>query len=229
MNLEGYTPAPLDVKSLPIEDRWILSRLATRATAVTKALEAYHFAEVAADRLRLRVERVLRLVHRDDQGRGGRDPVVPARARGVLDGIMRLIHPMMPFVSGVALGSPERGGPEPGHYEDRTSRGTRVHRRVARVPGLADGPEHGDRHRPDAGTRPRHPRDAEPVSDRKGERGRGREVLGRGREGTHGPRPVRHVARPTRPVRVRPGGDEAEAGRGRSWPRSSRRTWPWPG
>jgi len=32
LNLEGYTPAPLSPDDLPIEDRWILSRLATTAS-----------------------------------------------------------------------------------------------------------------------------------------------------------------------------------------------------
>src|SRR5262245_1722923 len=46
-NVAGYTPAALDPKSLPIEDRWILSRLATTAKAVTDQLEGYHFSDVA--------------------------------------------------------------------------------------------------------------------------------------------------------------------------------------
>src|ERR1700737_2412111 len=39
LNLEGYTPAPLPAEGLPIEDRWILSRLATTATAGAEQLE----------------------------------------------------------------------------------------------------------------------------------------------------------------------------------------------
>ena len=47
MNLEGYTPEAIRLEELPIEDRWILSRLATTAAAVTEHLEGYHFSEVA--------------------------------------------------------------------------------------------------------------------------------------------------------------------------------------
>ena len=41
MNLEGYTPGAVRLAELPIEDRWILSRLATTTAAVTEALEGY--------------------------------------------------------------------------------------------------------------------------------------------------------------------------------------------
>src|SRR5256714_13551870 len=45
MNLEGYTPAAVTVAQLPIEDRWILSRLATTSAQVTKLLDDYQFSE----------------------------------------------------------------------------------------------------------------------------------------------------------------------------------------
>ena len=35
MNLEGYTPAPVAPKQLAVEDRWLLSRLATVTGQVT--------------------------------------------------------------------------------------------------------------------------------------------------------------------------------------------------
>src|SRR5262249_995110 len=43
MNLEGYTPQALKVEDLPLEDRWILSRLAGATAQVTANLEGYHF------------------------------------------------------------------------------------------------------------------------------------------------------------------------------------------
>jgi valyl-tRNA synthetase len=117
MNLEGYTPAPIDVKSLAIEDRWIVSRLATTAAAVTKALEGYRFAEVA------------RLVYEFawtefcdwyiEMSKSRRsDPVCQRVLVGVLDGIVRLIHPVMPFLAeslweNLNLVAPERGFPTP--------------------------------------------------------------------------------------------------------------------
>src|SRR5205823_12348743 len=32
LNLDGYAPGPVDVPALPVQDRWILSRLATTVT-----------------------------------------------------------------------------------------------------------------------------------------------------------------------------------------------------
>src|SRR5262249_60523811 len=47
MNLEGYTPDALRLEELPIEDRWILSRLATTTQGMTEQPEAYHFSDAA--------------------------------------------------------------------------------------------------------------------------------------------------------------------------------------
>src|SRR5262249_52631936 len=47
LNMDGYTPAAVRPEELPIEDRWILSRLATTTAAVTEHLENYKFAEAA--------------------------------------------------------------------------------------------------------------------------------------------------------------------------------------
>jgi valyl-tRNA synthetase len=102
MNLEGYTPGALAVEELPIEDRWILSRLVRTVEEMTRALEEYHFSDLARllydftwsefcdwyvemskDRLR------------DVRAR----PVVQRVLAGVLDAILRLAHPVMPFVA----------------------------------------------------------------------------------------------------------------------------------
>ncbi|MBA4189987.1 MAG: valine--tRNA ligase [Planctomycetaceae bacterium] len=126
MNLEGYTPGPVDVAALPTEDRWLLSRLATTTKAVTAALEGYHFAEVA------------RLVYdfvwsefcdwyiEMSKGRL-KDSAARATAQrvltGVLDGILRLVQPVMPFVAeslwhALAEVAPERGLPTPTKAEE---------------------------------------------------------------------------------------------------------------
>jgi valyl-tRNA synthetase len=121
LNLEGYTPGALRVEELPIEDRWILSRLATTAAAVTHQLEGYQFSDVARtvydftwsefcdwyvemskDRLRDAASR----------------PAAQRVLAGVLDTILRLVHPVMPFVAESiwqALGEAafERGLPAP--------------------------------------------------------------------------------------------------------------------
>jgi valyl-tRNA synthetase len=121
LNLEGYAPGALRLEELPIEDRWILSRLATTTAAVTRQLEGYQFSEVARtvydftwsefcdwyvemskDRLREAASRA----------------VAQRVLAGVLDTILRLVHPVMPFVAESiwqALGEAafERGLPAP--------------------------------------------------------------------------------------------------------------------
>src|SRR5262249_22902656 len=106
---------------LPIEDRWILSLLSKTAAATTADLEAFQFAE-ATRRLRdftwndfcdWYVEFI--------KGRL-RDPATRSTAQrvlaAVLDGLCRLLHPVVPFLTEQvwqALGqvAPERGLPVP--------------------------------------------------------------------------------------------------------------------
>lgn len=102
MNLEGYEPASLDVASLPVEDRWILSLLARTTAGTTAELEAFRFAEAA---------RQLRDFTWDDfcdwyieflKGRLRDAATRPAAQRVlalVLDGLCRLLHPILPFVT----------------------------------------------------------------------------------------------------------------------------------
>jgi valyl-tRNA synthetase len=122
MYLDGYTAGPLDPKGLPIEDRWILSRLATTAKAVTDQLEGYHFSDVSRTIYEFTWSEFCdwyiemskgRL--KDPAGRGGVQRVLVA----VLDSILRLVHPVMPFVTeslwqALNEAAPERGLPGPG-------------------------------------------------------------------------------------------------------------------
>ena len=106
MNLEGFQPAPVEIQSLAgfdaVEDQWILSRLAAAATATTHCLEQFQFAE-AAKTLRDFTwtdfcDWYLELV----KGRL-RDPEKRPRAQQALlitlDGLCRLLHPIIPFVT----------------------------------------------------------------------------------------------------------------------------------
>jgi valyl-tRNA synthetase len=121
LNLEGYTPAPLPSEGLPIEDRWILSRLATTASAVTDQLEGYRFSEAVRAiydftwsefcdwYLEMSKGRL-----RDADGRAVAQRVLI----GVLDAILRLVQPIMPFVAesiwqALAEAAPRRGLPAP--------------------------------------------------------------------------------------------------------------------
>jgi valyl-tRNA synthetase len=121
MNLEGYEPGPVDLAALPVEDRWVLSLLSKTAKSTTGDLEAFQFAE-ASKRLRdftwndvcdWYVE-FLKGRLRDPASRPGAQRLLVA----VLDGVCRLLHPVMPFVTeqvwqALASAAPVRGVPEP--------------------------------------------------------------------------------------------------------------------
>ena len=102
LNLEGYTPGAVRVQELPLEDRWILSRLATTAQAITEQLEGYHFSEVArtiydftwSEFCDWYVEMSKGRL-RDAEGRATAQRVLV----GVLDAILRMVQPVMPFVA----------------------------------------------------------------------------------------------------------------------------------
>jgi valyl-tRNA synthetase len=102
LNLEGYQPEAIRIEELPIEDRWILSRLATTTAAVTDQLENYHFSEAARTIYDFTwsefCDWYVEICKRRLQGFG--NPKLVQRVLvGLLDAIMRLVHPIMPFVA----------------------------------------------------------------------------------------------------------------------------------
>lgn len=126
MKLEGYTPGPVSLADLPTEDKWILSRLATTANAVTAALEAYRFADVARLIYDFTWSEFCDWYIEMSKGRMDDPSARPLAQRvlvGVLDGILRLVHPVMPFVAESlwqALNevAPVRGLPTPSATEE---------------------------------------------------------------------------------------------------------------
>jgi valyl-tRNA synthetase len=130
LNLQGYEPVSLsdtDAVDFQIEDQWILARLAEVAREVGDQLERFAFADAAKclrdftwnDFCDWYVELVKGRL-RSDAGRSrqvGQDVLVT-----VLDGIVRLCHPIMPFVTEQiwqALGAvaPKRWAPQSGRIE----------------------------------------------------------------------------------------------------------------
>ncbi len=121
MNLEGYEPGELSHGDLTIDDRWILSLLERTARDLTNDLNSFAFAE-ASKRLRdftwndfcdWYVE-FAKARLRDPETR----PVAQRVLAAVLDGLCRLLHPVIPFVTEQvwqALGeiAPQRGFPTP--------------------------------------------------------------------------------------------------------------------
>jgi valyl-tRNA synthetase len=102
LNLEGYTPGAVRWEELPIEDRWILSRLAVTVAAVTEQLEGYHFHEAARTIYQFTWSEFCDWYVEMSKGRL-RDPASKPLAQrvlaGVLDAILRLVQPIMPFVA----------------------------------------------------------------------------------------------------------------------------------
>ncbi|WP_173401754.1 valine--tRNA ligase [Rhodopirellula europaea] len=121
MNLDGFEPTSLDVASLPIEDRWLLSRLSTVTQTVGDAIERYQFGEAARvlydfawDEFCSFYVEIAKPRLSDDSQRQIAQNVI---AHG-LDQLLRLLHPIMPFVTESVwnhLGqfAPKRGVPEP--------------------------------------------------------------------------------------------------------------------
>jgi valyl-tRNA synthetase len=100
-NLDGYTPSAIRVEELPLEDRWILSRLATTTVAVTEQLEGYHFSDVARTVYDFTwsefCDWYIEMSKRRLEGTGR--AAVQRILSGVLEAILRLVHPVMPFVA----------------------------------------------------------------------------------------------------------------------------------
>ncbi|HUQ67945.1 MAG TPA: valine--tRNA ligase, partial [Planctomycetaceae bacterium] len=117
LNLEGFSPGPVAEADLTLEDRWILSRLATVTDDVTRLLDKYQF-DQATRALREFVwnefcdwylEMIKPRLRADATGSPGVAPPGPetsdVRATcqrvlvTVVDAILRLLHPFTPFIT----------------------------------------------------------------------------------------------------------------------------------
>ncbi|MGE3317375.1 MAG: class I tRNA ligase family protein, partial [Planctomycetaceae bacterium] len=121
INLEGYTPGPVADSELKLEDRWILSRLSNVTSEMTTMLDRYQF-DGATRTIRDFVwnefcdwyVEMLKPRFRDAE-------LKPAAQRvlvNVLDTLIRLLQPFIPFVAEelwqrLAEIAPERGLPAP--------------------------------------------------------------------------------------------------------------------
>jgi valyl-tRNA synthetase len=127
MNLEGYEAGPIEIEKLPIEDRWILSRLAATTSAVTQHLEAFRFSDVARTIYDFTWSEFCDWYVEMSKSRLKGEPGASAPGErvftqrvliGVLDAILRLVQPVMPFVAesvwqALAEFAPKRGLPTP--------------------------------------------------------------------------------------------------------------------
>lgn len=114
-----FEPIPeSDIKKLPLEDRWILSRLKDTIEKTTNALETYEFSDLATTAYRFfwnefcdwYVELAkLRLKKNNSSARYAQQILA-----FVIDNILRIFHPMIPFITEELWGylnsiAPERG------------------------------------------------------------------------------------------------------------------------
>uniref|UniRef100_UPI00307769C5 valine--tRNA ligase n=1 Tax=Parolsenella catena TaxID=2003188 RepID=UPI00307769C5 len=102
MNMDGYTPGP--AKAATPEDAWMLSRLAKMVAASTERLEAYELGDYARDLQSFFWNEVCdwyielckgRLL----DGEGAERLQVQRNLVYVLDASLRMLHPVMPFVT----------------------------------------------------------------------------------------------------------------------------------
>ena len=136
LNLEGYSPAPIEESELRMEDRWILSRLSTVSEQLTTLLGRYQF-DAATRALRDFTwnefcDWYLEMIKprlRDEADR----PAAQRVLVGVMDALLRMLQPFTPFITEELWQrlneiAPERGllKPEPGRGErdDRPLAGT---------------------------------------------------------------------------------------------------------
>ncbi len=102
MHLESYEPGEIDPAELTLEDRWILSRLSTVIGEVTDALEHYRYSEATQAIYRFAWDdfcsfylEILKNRFADESRR----TLAQRMLAHTLDQLMRLLHPIMPFIS----------------------------------------------------------------------------------------------------------------------------------
>ena len=102
MNLEDFSPGTVGDDELALEDRWILSRLATVTASVTDALGGYRYADAARALYDFAWEEFcsfyLEMVKTRFQDAGSR-PAAQRVFAYTLDNLLRLLHPMIPFIT----------------------------------------------------------------------------------------------------------------------------------
>jgi valyl-tRNA synthetase len=102
MNLEGIDPAKFDPDKMDITDRWILSRLAKTIREVTQSLDDFKFSEPLSalykffwnDFCDWYLEWIKPRMQDEQQ-----KPIAQNVLSFVLDRILRLLHPFIPFIT----------------------------------------------------------------------------------------------------------------------------------
>ena len=102
MNLEGYTPGVVAESELQVEDRWVLSRLATTVREVTTMLERYQFDQATRAVREFTWNEfcdwyleMLKPRFRNEDAK----PVAQRVLVVVVHTLIRLLHPFAPFIT----------------------------------------------------------------------------------------------------------------------------------
>jgi valyl-tRNA synthetase len=102
LNLEGFQPDSVADDQLLVEDSWILSRLATVTQQVTDALDEYRFADAARTLYDFAWDEFCSFYVEMVKGRLQNEPERSIAQRVLahtLDTLLRLLHPMIPFLT----------------------------------------------------------------------------------------------------------------------------------
>ena len=102
INLQDFVPGNVAVEDLTSEDRWILSRLTTVTLETTAALENYRFGEAARGLYNFAWDEFCSFYVEMAKGRFQQGVARQSAQRvlaHVLDHLLRLLHPMIPFIT----------------------------------------------------------------------------------------------------------------------------------
>ncbi len=102
LNLDGFTPGPVADEQLLVEDRWLLSRLATVTQQVTDALAQYRYADAARVLYDFAWDEFCSFYVEMVKGRlqeASQRSVAQRVLAHALDTLLRLLHPMIPFLT----------------------------------------------------------------------------------------------------------------------------------
>jgi valyl-tRNA synthetase len=102
INLSGYTAAPVSAGELAVEDRWLLSRLATVTSQVTDAMKSYKYADATKALYDFAWDDFCSFYVEITKARlqdAAAKPVAQRVLAHTLDVLLRLLHPLMPFVT----------------------------------------------------------------------------------------------------------------------------------
>ncbi len=121
LNLEGYAPGVVRDDELKLEDRWILSRLSAVAEEVTTLLGRYQFDQATRAVRDFTWNEFCDWYLEMVKPRLRDESLRPAAQRvlvGVLDAVVRLLHPFAPFITEELYQrlnevAPQRGLPDP--------------------------------------------------------------------------------------------------------------------